>query len=95
MKNNKKIQWFVSTVSLLALDHSAIANTTQIETPTQEKLNMDSLKSIEGSWLKVPGMCKAKGFNANPLSLEIKAQSTQAQETYLAYDLSYDLANEV
>lgn len=34
------------------------------------KLNNVSLKSIESSWLQVPAMCKARGFNASPVAVE-------------------------
>jgi hypothetical protein len=42
--------------------------------PSQTKVDMTgvntaSLKSIESSWLEVPRSCKAKGFNAEPITI--------------------------
>jgi hypothetical protein len=42
--------------------------------PSQTKMDMNgvntaSLKSIESSWLEVPRSCKAKGFNAEPITV--------------------------
>jgi len=50
-----------------------------------EKLNVASLKSIESTWLKVPGACKARGFNASPISLENKEIASHVQNIYASF----------
>ncbi len=50
-----------------------------------EKLNVASLKSIESTWLKVPNACKARGFNASPVSLENKEIASNIQNIYASF----------
>lgn len=52
-----------------------------------EKLNVASLKSIESTWLKIPTVCKARGFNASPISLEVKSMNSQVQQIYNSFDV--------
>tara|TARA_B110001454_G_scaffold181094_1_gene174966 strand:+ start:18890 stop:19147 length:258 start_codon:yes stop_codon:yes gene_type:complete len=46
------------------------------------KFNVASLKSIEGSWLKVAASCKARGFNASPVELSDTSISSAAAKIY-------------
>lgn len=50
-----------------------------------EKLNVASLKSIESTWLKVPNACKARGFNASPVSLENREIASHIQNIYASF----------
>lgn len=50
-----------------------------------EKLNVASLESIESTWLKIPTVCKARGFNASPISLEVKSMNSQLQNIYNSF----------
>lgn len=50
-----------------------------------ESLNSASLKSIEGTWLKVAAACKARGFNADPVALTSTAQSEAVQDIYSSF----------
>jgi hypothetical protein len=45
-------------------------------------LNLASLKSIEGTWLKVPHSCKAKGFNAEPITVTRRPISSAVAAIY-------------
>ena len=47
-----------------------------------ETYNAASLKSIEGSWLKVSAACKARGFNASPVELADISISSDAVSIY-------------
>lgn len=50
-----------------------------------EKLNVASLESIESTWLKVPMKCKARGFNASPISVENKALGAHIRKLYASF----------
>ena len=50
-----------------------------------EQVNFASIKSIESSWLKVPLVCKARGFNASPVSLENKEIASHIRDIYSLY----------
>ena len=53
------------------------------KTPDQQAaLNAASLKSIESSWINVPHICKAKGFNADPAHVMNEKPSAAAQAVY-------------
>lgn len=52
---------------------------------TVEKLNVASLKSIESTWLSVPNSCKARGFNADPVSLQVTALKPKLQQIYASF----------
>lgn len=53
------------------------------KTPDQRSaLNAASLKSIESSWINVPHICKAKGFNAEPVALSNEMPNAAAQAVY-------------
>ena len=52
------------------------------KTDATERLNMASLKSIESSWLQVPGICKAKGFNAEPIIIQSEALRSDVSALY-------------
>jgi hypothetical protein len=45
-------------------------------------LNQESLSRMEASWLSIPNHCKAKGFNANPVSIEHPALSSEIMAIY-------------
>ncbi len=50
-----------------------------------EQVNHASIKSIESTWLKVPVACKARGFNASPVSLVAKEMASPIQNIYSLY----------
>lgn len=50
-----------------------------------EQVNIASIKSIESTWLKVPAACKARGFNASPVSLDVKEMASHIQSIYSLY----------
>lgn len=72
---------FVVTAPATAGENSGQENRVE----RQVALNATSLKSIESSWLEVPATCKARGFNASPVSPEQKEASTVAKEVYASY----------
>lgn len=47
-----------------------------------QKLNLVSLQSIERTWIQVPASCKARNFNASPVSLASSELSQNAQHLY-------------
>lgn len=50
--------------------------------PDQNAINQLSLKSISESFLKVPGHCKAAGFNAQAVPLAKETSSALVQEIH-------------
>jgi len=50
-----------------------------------EHLNMASLKSIESTWLNVPNSCKARAFNASPVSLGHSEVASEIQNIYASF----------
>ena len=56
----------------------------QTKQPDALDLNIASLASIESTWLQVPNVCKAKGFNAEPVSIPNQRISLEAQAIYAA-----------
>jgi hypothetical protein len=54
----------------------------ETKTDTAGQLNVASLKAIESSWLQVPASCKAKGFNAEPRTIETEALHADVSAIY-------------
>lgn len=63
---------------------SQVSHATTADQKT-EKLNVESLKSIESTWLEVPNACKARGFNASPIPLENKKVSSLIRSIYASF----------
>ncbi|MEN0060249.1 MAG: hypothetical protein AAGB31_15530 [Bdellovibrio sp.] len=85
-KNSMRV--LVGAMNLLAVGSPMLTNhLSHAATADQkfEKLNVASLKSIESTWLKVPNTCKARGFNASPVSLENKEISSHIQNIYASF----------
>jgi hypothetical protein len=87
VKQSKNIQIMMGALNLLALvsPMAVRAGNHSGREQKQEQLNATSLKSMESSWLKVPALCKAKGFNANPVSLDSQELSAFAKTAYASY----------
>lgn len=66
------------TVSMPALAHNGADQ-------KMEKINVASIRAIEGAWLRVPKSCKARGFHASPVALESNQASVQIQSIYALY----------
>jgi hypothetical protein len=93
MMEKKNVQVMAGALNLLALSlpllttpaaHGASAEVTTTTTQKIETLNAASLHSIEKSWLAVPESCKARGFNASPVTLQNRTASAEAQSIYAA-----------
>ncbi len=85
-KNSARV--LIGALNLLAVGSPMLASqATHAATMDQkiEKLNSASLKSIESTWLKVPVACKARGFNASPMSLENKEIAPRIQNIYASF----------
>jgi hypothetical protein len=85
-KNSSRI--LVGAMNLLAVGSPMLASQVSHASPADqkiEKLNVASLRSIESTWLKVPNSCKARGFNASPISVENKAISAHVQNIYASF----------
>jgi hypothetical protein len=46
------------------------------------QINSATIKSIESTWLKVPKICKARHFNASPVSLQTQQMASSIQSIY-------------
>ena len=85
-KNSARV--LIGAMNLLAVSSPLLASQVSYASTADqkiEKLNVASLKSIESTWLKVPNACKARGFNASPVSLVNKEISSQIQNIYASY----------
>ena len=88
MKDSYSSRALIGAMNLFVVSAPALANHgVGVENPVQEQtaLNTASLKSIESSWLEVPAACKARGFNASPISLDQKEASTVARDVYATF----------
>jgi hypothetical protein len=89
MIEKNSARFLIGALNLLAVGSplltSQVAHAATIDQKI-EKLNVASLNSIESSWLKVPMACKARGFNASPVSLENKEISSYIQNIYASYE---------
>ncbi|MBK9324378.1 MAG: hypothetical protein IPM97_15745 [Bdellovibrionaceae bacterium] len=85
-KNSARV--LIGAMNLLAVGSPMLASqVSHAATADQkiEKLNVASLKSIESTWLNVPNACKARGFNASPVSLENKEIASHIQNIYASF----------
>lgn len=51
------------------------------------QINSATIKSIESTWLKVPKLCKARNFNASPVSLQTQQMASSLQSIYSLYQV--------
>ena len=87
MFNKKKANLVLGALNLLVAGSPILAHASE-PGPTekkQEQLNAASFKSIEGTWLQVPTICKAKNFNASPNSGAVHDLSSVAKSVYSSY----------
>lgn len=85
-KNSARV--LIGAMNLLAVGSPMLVSQISHAATTDqkiEKLNVASLKSIESTWLKVPTACKARGFNASPVSLENKEIASRIQNIYSSF----------
>jgi hypothetical protein len=88
MLGQRNASLVVTAVNLLTIGGAILANQSSygLEADQKiEKLNVASLKSIESTWLKMPMACKARGFNADPMPLEVKQLNPQIQGIYASF----------
>lgn len=57
------------------------------QSANMEKLNLASLNSMENTWLRVPPTCKARAFNASPVTLETTEVAAHIQDLYSSYGI--------
>ncbi len=80
----------IGAMNLLAIGSPMLASQSlnvHFSDKKMEKVNMASIKSIESTWLKVPAACKARGFHASPVSLEVKKTASHIQNIYSLYQV--------
>lgn len=85
MNNLKKvtIAALQTTVAVGSMSSIAVAANHQADQkPSQIDINRTSLKAIETSWLNVPRVCKAAGFNAQPVALSVEMRSESVNSIY-------------
>lgn len=85
-KNSARM--LIGAMNLLAVGSPLLVSQVSYAATTNEKiesLNVASLKSIESTWLKVPNTCKARGFNAHPVSLENKEMASHIHNIYSSF----------
>ncbi len=92
MKNNTLKSFGMAGLNALAIALNlfpAHANTKPAPTSDlasqPEAINTASIKAIESTWLKIPGACKAAGFNAQPIALKNDFISAQAAAVYQSF----------
>jgi hypothetical protein len=88
MNEKKTASVMIGAMNLLAIGAPMLANQTlkvQLVDQKMEQVNSASIKSIESTWLQVPTTCKARAFNASPVSLENKEMALQIQSIYSFY----------
>ncbi|MGZ3772644.1 MAG: hypothetical protein ACXVCY_14750 [Pseudobdellovibrionaceae bacterium] len=83
----------IATGSALLNYQSANADSISIKSEKAEmsnkvvSLNGVSLKAIESTWLAVPAMCKARGFNASPITIESKTADADILNIYSKFEV--------
>jgi hypothetical protein len=60
---------FAIAASLLPVAQAQASSPASPAPTDMTGVNTASFKSIESSWLQVPSSCKAKGFNAEPITV--------------------------
>lgn len=88
MIEKKSAGVIIGAMNLLAIGAPVLASqnlNVQFQNNKMEQLNIASIKSIESTWLKVPAACKARGFNASPVSLKVKATASHIQSIYSSF----------
>ena len=93
MKESHSKSAFIGAMNLLMVSAPAFADQSSglenhgpEEKQPQVALNAASLKSIESSWLEVPATCKARGFNASPITLGEKEAGPAARLVFAALE---------
>jgi hypothetical protein len=90
MFTSKGLSFVLGAINLLAgMGPQTLASHSQANESNQQiaDLNVASLKSIESTWIKVPPICKARAFHANPVQIEHKAISAKVQNIYSSFDV--------
>ena len=80
----------IGAMNLLAIGTPMLASQSlhiALTDKKMEQVNIASIKSIENTWLQVPVACKARGFNASPVSLEVKEIASHIQSIYSLYQV--------
>lgn len=91
MIEENRARVFIGAMNLLVagspmlISQGLQAATPSVTSQTTEELNVTSLQSIESAWLKLPKSCKARGFNASPVSVEHRELSSQIQNIYASF----------
>ena len=88
MNKTKGANILIGTMNLLAVGAPMLAIQSlhaALNDKKMEQVNFASIKSIESSWLRVPVACKARGFNASPVSLENTEIASHIQKIYFLY----------
>ena len=88
MIKKKSASVIIGAMNLLAIGAPMLGRQIQsvhFSDKKMEQVNLASIKSIESTWLKVPAACKARGFNAKPVSLEVKEMEAHIQNIYSLY----------
>ena len=88
MIEKKSASVIIGAMNLLAIGAPMLASQSAYVHSSDKKMeqvNIASIKSIESTWLQVPAACKARGFNASPVSLEVKEMASHIQSIYSLY----------
>jgi hypothetical protein len=88
MTKQKSAHILIGAMNLLAVASPLLTSQVSkaaIHDQKVEKLNRASLKSLESTWIKVPHSCKARGFNASPVSLQSHTVSSHIQTIYASF----------
>ncbi len=78
----------IGAVNLLTIGTPMLANQSfhgALMDNKMEQVNFASIQSIESTWLKVPLACKARGFNASPMSIENTQVASSIQNIYSSF----------
>lgn len=86
---NPSSHLLMGAMGLLAINSPVLVDPAIMGSDSSQKmevLNRASLKSIESSWLAVPKVCKARGFNADPVSQDHKVARDRVQAIYASFE---------
>ena len=89
MIEKKSNRILIGAMNLLAVSSPMLVSQVSHADPADqkiEKLKVASLKSFESTWLKVPNLCKARGFDASPVFLENKEISSHILKIYASFE---------
>lgn len=89
MNDSQRLGLILGAMNLVAAGAPIIADQAAAAAAREEKtevLNTASLQAIESTWLKIPTMCKARHFNADPVPQTRREARPEVQALYASFE---------